>query len=479
MAVALDPVEQLREQIELTAARDDISDGERAAMFRLLRDRLTGLLGLLARYAHDERRAQESARLSNWLTEEEARSRANFREEMLDRGIATEQELDELGYFSHDELNKLAEEGLLEESLMGFVRRAMYGSLFERVHPRGRGGQWIDKPGGGSLLKTNLKSKKSTAGADASHAPPHAARGVRTGLPPEGEPRAKFRGYRAIAGDMDDADLVAQIKQHGPDSERGKAAKEELEQRGKDEFGEKVQELEARTKEKVAAARSANFTGAEAHFNDAGKVSQHTLARYVDQAATQPTTIDRYSQLNADGSRVWDESRRELHERIINRFLRQRVFDPEAKGGKGDWVLSDDAPELPASEEPSVLFSGGGYAAGKSAPCSSCCALSGDEPDSGYEGPTLTLDPDQIKAMLPEYQEALGSDPEANMRVYEEAWAIAQEIQARAQEKKLNMIVDGISDTSPEEMVGRVQELPGRGLQGARRLRGHPDRGGA
>ena len=49
------------------------------------------------------------------------------------------------------------------------------------------------------------------------------------------------------------------------------------------------------------------------------------------------------------------------------------------------------------------------------------------------------------------------------MRSYEEAWAIAQEVQARAQEKKLNMVVDGISDTSPDEMIERARSFIDRG----------------
>lgn len=57
----------------------------------------------------------------------------------------------------------------------------------------------------------------------------------------------------------------------------------------------------------------------------------------------------------------------------------------------------------------------------------------------------------------------IGTDPEANMHVYREAWAIAQEIQARAMEKKLNIVVDGISDTSPEEMGQRAKAFTDRG----------------
>ena len=172
-----------------------------------------------------------------------------------------------------------------------------------------------------------------------------------------------------------------------------------------------------------------------------GRTSQSALLTYVREAATQPRTVDLYSEVRQldDGSsvRVYDESRRALHEQVIASML----------------------DGIPGQERPRVLFSGGGYAAGKGSVLK-LMAAKGDErlpPDA------LVLDPDRIKAMLPEFADQLGSDPQANLLVYEEAWDIAQEVQRRAQERNMNVIVDGISDTSPEEMLGRVESFTSSG----------------
>ena len=422
MAVAVDPFATIRDEIERVGQRTDLSDGEKQAIFRSLDARLTNLQGHLDRYRRDNTQMAEAAQVAGYIDREAAEARAVFRQELLDRNIATEEELDALGYYSHEELDRLAEEGLLEEALatLGRVTRGLAGRWEEKLHPRGRGGLWVESPGGGGqTLKDNLRSKKP---------------------PPE--------------------PLVDRPRPSRP-SKPAKAAKPEA----PDEFTQRKEKLEKRVGKKVEKAASRDFSEAEAHFNDAGKVSQRTLSQYVDQAATQPTTTDLHSKLDPEtGERTWHPSRKELHERIIGMFMRQRVFNPDGDGGKGSWELSADAPELQGVEEPSVLFSGGGYAAGKSSVLKMIRAR-GDEPDSGYEGPALTLDPDQIKALLPEYAESLGTDPEANMRVYAEAWAIAQEIQARAQERKLNMVVDGISNTSPDEMIERARSFIDRGYK--------------
>jgi hypothetical protein len=137
--------------------------------------------------------------------------------------------------------------------------------------------------------------------------------------------------------------------------------------------------------------------------------------------------------------------------------LRKRKID---ETGKPVLDYNEDARILqPHPEGPQVLFSGGGYAAGKGGVLKILGARGELPPDS------FTLDPDQIKAELPEFQAMIGTDPEANMHVYREAWAIAQEIQARAMERKLNIVVDGISNTSPEEMGQRARAFTSRGYK--------------
>jgi hypothetical protein len=217
-------------------------------------------------------------------------------------------------------------------------------------------------------------------------------------------------------------------------------------------------ELEQRATQSVAAAaQRGKLSDAEAHFNDAGKVSQRTLANYVEEASTKPQTVDLYSKIDpATGQRVWDRSRQQLHERIITAYMKKRKIDEAT--GKPVLDYNPDAEDLqPHADGPSVVFSGGGYAAGKGGVLKILAARGEMPPDS------FTLDPDQIKAELPEFQAMIGTDPEANMHVYREAWAIAQEIQARALDRKLNIVVDGISNTSPEEMGQRARAFTSRG----------------
>jgi len=404
MAVVVDPFTEIREQIEAAAQRSDIDEVERTALLRSFRDRLVELQGAVARYAADGRALAEAKQVIGYEADEKLRANATIRDQLIERNMATPEELDEMGFFSHADLDKLTEEGLLEEAI----------NFLERLHPRDRSGKWTDKFGG--LLRANLSSPKPPA-------EPLVPAPRRPSVP---RPRA--------------------VSKPVPSKPDPTARREYLEQR---------------VKKQVA---SANFTEAEAHFNDAGKVSQRSLAEYVDRAATAPKTVDLHSSMDENGRRIYDESRRPLHEKLTDMWFRQRVFDPSAKEGKGDWVFSETAPHIQPQENPEVMFSGGGYAAGKGGVVKLKRAK-GEEPASGYDGPTPVLDPDLFKPYLMEADGIDPEDPESNMRVYQEAWDLAQEIQARAQEQKLNIVVDGISDTSPEEMIARVQSFTDKGYK--------------
>jgi hypothetical protein len=414
--VVYDALAEFRREIEEAAADHFVDHDTRLARLREFRLDVVDLLGVLDTYIGDETaaRGEEPPGYDKVV---KLRENAEIREQMIERGMASAEELDEIYMYSHETLDELAEEGLLEEAA-GRVSAIFNAARFnERLHPRGRGGKWIDKPGGGASYLQQMRQR-----------PRPQARPK----PPKAKPRAR-------APERPERDL--------PDEEKGRL------------YQQRKKELEKRAGESVAkAAAEGRLTDAEAHFNDAGKVSQRTLAMYVDQAKTKPTTADQHSSVNANGDRVWDQSRRELHERIITAFLKKRVIDPET--GKPTLDFSPEAEDLQSHPDgPQVMFSGGGYAAGKGSVLKILGARDELPPDS------FTLDPDQIKAELPEFQEMIGSDPEANMHVYQEAWAISQEIQARAMERKLNIVVDGISDTSPDEMGERARAFTARGYK--------------
>jgi hypothetical protein len=392
------------------------------------------------------------------------RQNADIRETLIERGEATPEQCDDVLLWSHEELDRLTEEGLLEEAAAHAA--AFMGALSSlrkfdpKKHPRGRGGKFAEvfnkitaakdgqrvKLGSGvsakkvgGKIEIHKGGRKVSEHTNAEHAARSAHAAQDDWITTTGR-RPTTRGESMEPG-------VAEREQE--------LAPEEKTRRWK----QRKTELEQRAATAVAQAGEAGkLSDAESHFNDAGKVSQRTLATYVEEAGTKPQTIDQYSTVNANGERVWDQSRRELHERIINAFLKKRKIDPET--GREVLDYDPDAEDLqPHPEGPQVLFSGGGYAAGKGGVLDILGAQGELPPDS------FTLDPDMVKAELPEFQAMLGTDPEANMVAYREAWAIAQEIQARAMDKKLNIVVDGISDTSPDEMGERARAFTSRGYK--------------
>lgn len=97
--------------------------------------------------------------------------------------------------------------------------------------------------------------------------------------------------------------------------------------------------------------------------------------------------------------------------------------------------------------EPIVYVMGGGPASGKSVML--------DKLET--PGNAVTVDPDQIKTLLPEYQEGTArGDPEAATFVHEESSALAKRITAVAAEGRYNIIVDGTGDNSYENLAKKV-----------------------
>lgn len=340
----------------------------------MLRQELTDLMGRTDRYLAQIEVQQAAA--ANKLADKlaEARENADVRDELLRRGLADEKQLDDAGLWSHDQLDQLDSEGKLAEALVE-------GSLLRKAE-RGIGS-----------LAAKFEEKL--------------------------HPRDRTGKWRDKPGDGAAPNV--------PTKSKFQQRVEDLDQRAEKLAGEGVKDLAA---EQGMVPNDPGF----------GRTSQKTLLEYVKEAATEPRTVDLYSEVR-DGAngpeRVYDESRKELHDEIIASML--------------DGV--------PAQESPRVLFSGGGYAAGKG----SVLKLMAARGDERLPQDALVIDPDKIKAMLPEFEQTLADDPQANLRVYEEAWDVAQELQARAQEAKLNVIVDGISDTSPDEMLGRVKSFTDQG----------------
>ena len=205
----------------------------------------------------------------------------------------------------------------------------------------------------------------------------------------------------------------------------------------------------------------------------AGKLNQKRLLAFATMACPEPhppdakkpedivlekrTTTEQYSMRMSNGEIVWDPARKVIHDKIIDAFFRRR--DVNDKGFEDPNLLSQTNEYLPSQEHPQVFFTGGGYSAGKG-------RVLYDPNIMGKEIPkdAITLDPDIIKSYLPEYDSLIEVDPSANMALYEEAWHIAKAIQAEAQRRRVNTIVDGISNTSSEEFLARVKSFSDAGF---------------
>lgn len=405
----LSPTAGMRSLIEQV---NGIADPEeRIRALRHVDRQLEDLRGLVSRYSSGAGLQESAGAIARERALLAAREDARLYQELVSRGLATADVLDAQGLVSP------AEVGLVEaqwdpdaplELVEGFVGRlgAAAGAAWkEALHPRDRGGKFRSKPGS--------EKPKGRGGAKRPDAPKSPGSG----------PAASGEGKKADP----DADFAAR----------------------RDALDKRAHEQAARAV-KVKAAKK----GKHPRSPGFGHTSQYELLAWVNRAATQPRTVDLYSEMR-DGRRVYDRSRKQLHDQIIDTMLRR----PKNIGteDKPEWVPDPEGEYLPSQEIREVLFSGGGYAAGKGSTIK-ILAKEGRLPQDA-----LKLDPDVIKGMLPEFKETLGSDPEANLRVYEEAWDISQALQRRAQERKLNVIVDGISDTSAEEMLGRVKSFKDAG----------------
>ena len=107
------------------------------------------LLGTADRLLSDAQRQREAIAAGAAVSRMEARENADLREDALEDGDLTPDELNGAGFLSHQELDELAEEGLLEEALGGILGRGKKALkvVFDPLkHPRGRSGQWRETP---------------------------------------------------------------------------------------------------------------------------------------------------------------------------------------------------------------------------------------------------------------------------------------------------------------------------------------------
>lgn len=452
-----------------------------------------------------------------------ARTNATIREEFLRRGLASAQELDRVGFVSHETLDEWARSGNLATGLrqleeawgLGLLR----GEAFNRRIIRTRGGRFGEKPD--VVPGANRRMLRNTSPRVTAKEPPterpkaviKMIKGTRGGVhgkefrvyatPPAAPPgsiverggmpeRMSAKQYREevtpretiqAAGEKRLRRLETESRRAGVKATRAgqheQAARHHAEanayakavanpatvrEHGAAElYKQRTTKLEKRIKRSVERHAGERVTpaaghvrgrhalsAAEIHFNEAGHISQRTLLAYAEEAATQPTTAEMYR----DKQGNYHPSRAALHADIIDKMLREPGHDDSGS----ETGLSATAPYLKKPDgPPTVVFTGGGYASGKGSVIKLMKAR-GEWPEGAMQ-----LDPDLIKAELPEFQLAATTDPEANLRVYSEAWDIAQEAMRQAQERGLNVVVDGLTNTSADEVAYRVKSFTDAG----------------
>jgi predicted ABC-type ATPase len=122
---------------------------------------------------------------------------------------------------------------------------------------------------------------------------------------------------------------------------------------------------------------------------------------------------------------------------------RNGVFTPERKA-LHDKIIADTLAGHRSQAHPVATFYGGGPASGKS-------ALKPAARDSAK------IDPDEIKARLPEYQAMVkAGDVNAASYAHEESSHISKEVKKEAERRKINYVLDGTGDSSYEKMASKV-----------------------
>ena len=135
-------------------------------------------------------------------------------------------------------------------------------------------------------------------------------------------------------------------------------------------------------------------------------------------AESASETLDRFAtKFDVDGNPVYTVERQRLHDEIVEKMLK-------------------DATPV---DDPQLTVLGGGPASGKTAAKKAAM--------KSYKNNAVAVDPDEIRAMLPEYEEGLDQFARNAAAVtHEEASALAKRVIKEGQERQLNMIMDGTGD---------------------------------
>lgn len=158
------------------------------------------------------------------------------------------------------------------------------------------------------------------------------------------------------------------------------------------------------------------------------------------------------------GTRYYTPERQQLHNRIIDTLLRKRMEVPNSRGD-GEMHPDPNGEFLTApTEGRRVLFLAGATASGKTS------ALGLPENAEVLPPDAVHIDPDEIKAMIPEYvQMVRAKDRYAASGVHEESSDIAKRLRDEAVSRGLNMIVDGTGDSGSGKFASKMTAAKAEG----------------
>lgn len=205
------PLAEIRYSLEETVSQAGLAPADRIYKLRAMREELTALLGVTDTYIADVELVREAQYLEDAEAVRFVRENADIRERLIEANVATAEELDALGYLSHAELDRLREEGRLIEAI-GVIRKWL-----ERLHPRGRGGRFRDKPGVLPDLKGRGGGKSALQPAKPKPAQPKPAQ-PRSSKKPRYSPsriaaaKAELRRARPRSGAPSDEEAVRWIE---------------------------------------------------------------------------------------------------------------------------------------------------------------------------------------------------------------------------------------------------------------------------
>lgn len=109
-----DPIRALRSEAEAIVADGSLDPATKGSKLRVIEEGLNEALGAVRTLRGDLQLRDEAAGSVSARAKLRARSNADIREQLVASGRAQPDQLDEMGYVSHQELDRLDEEGLME-----------------------------------------------------------------------------------------------------------------------------------------------------------------------------------------------------------------------------------------------------------------------------------------------------------------------------------------------------------------------------